>query len=158
NAAIEAARAGEHGRGFAVVSGEVRKLAETSQQATEQIEHILKAIREKTEEASAQVIDGQETAVLSRAAAGRVAETLDALNEEAGRVEFQAEQVNRSAGELRNQLSVITERIIDIASITDNNMTSIEQMASGMQTQDRRISEIVDSFLQLDQLASDMNK
>lgn len=55
NAAIEAARAGEHGRGFAVVADEVRHLAEMSQQATSNIEHIIASVQEKTVEVKEQI-------------------------------------------------------------------------------------------------------
>jgi methyl-accepting chemotaxis protein len=49
NATIEAARAGEAGRSFAVVAGEVRKLAEDSRAATESIDKIVTEVRELTE-------------------------------------------------------------------------------------------------------------
>lgn len=45
NASIEAARAGEHGRGFAVVADEVRSLANSTQTATHDIEHIVEKLR-----------------------------------------------------------------------------------------------------------------
>lgn len=51
NAAIEAARAGEHGRGFAVVADEVRKLADRTTKATEEIATSISAIQTETTQA-----------------------------------------------------------------------------------------------------------
>ncbi len=50
NAAIEAARAGEHGRGFAVVADEVRKLADRTTKATDEIATSIEAIQRETGE------------------------------------------------------------------------------------------------------------
>ncbi|MBY0262796.1 MAG: methyl-accepting chemotaxis protein [Phycisphaerales bacterium] len=71
NAAIEAARAGEHGRGFAVVADEVRKLAERTTKATQEIAGSITSIQTQTAEAVEQMNRG---ATEVKAGVGRATE------------------------------------------------------------------------------------
>jgi methyl-accepting chemotaxis protein len=60
NAAMEAARAGEHGSGFAVVAGEVRRLAKSSNEAADRTDQLVSGVLERLENvraASARAVD-----------------------------------------------------------------------------------------------------
>jgi methyl-accepting chemotaxis protein len=58
NAAVEAARAGEHGLGFAVVAGEVQRLADETMQATGKVGEILEGVTQCVEGLVKAVGDG----------------------------------------------------------------------------------------------------
>lgn len=100
NAAIEAARAGEHGRGFAVVADEVRKLAERTTTATEEVAQSIKAIQGKTTEA-VEIMNGSK----------KSAEQGASLSAEAGDKLGQIVRSSQEVAALITQIATATEQV-----------------------------------------------
>ena len=81
NAAIEAARAGEQGRGFAVVADEVRKLAERTSQATNEIRTKIEGMNVETSEAVGRMGLARETVAGGMSRAAEVTAEIAAIEE-----------------------------------------------------------------------------
>jgi methyl-accepting chemotaxis protein len=79
NAAIEAARAGEQGRGFAVVADEVRKLAQSTQEATARIQDMITRLQGKAVAAVDVMKEGRERVDASVGEAGQAGESLEKI-------------------------------------------------------------------------------
>jgi methyl-accepting chemotaxis protein len=97
NSAIIAAQAGEHGKGFAIVSGEIKELANRTKRSTREIEELILGIREETDQTVAAI----------RATEERVAD---------------GEKLSRRSGEALNRIvngvQVVTDQINEIARAT----------------------------------------
>jgi methyl-accepting chemotaxis protein len=134
NAAIEAARAGEHGKGFAVVASEVRKLAERSQIAANEIEEVSRSsvsIAEKSGKLLSEIVpDIQKTAKLvqeitaasieQNSGAGQVNNAIQQLTQVTAQNAASSEEIATSTEELSSQAEIL-KNAISFFKIPDDN-------------------------------------
>jgi methyl-accepting chemotaxis protein len=101
NASIEAARAGEHGVGFSIVAGEVRKLAERSFDASQQIGRLI-------EESAERVAQGSEVSKRAETAFERIVDSVTRTNDTIRSISASTQQqqaASRQVDELIGQLA-----------------------------------------------------
>ena len=134
NAAIEAARAGEQGRGFAVVAGEVRRLAESTAQATGEIAGMIQGIQDRTRTAIASMESGTGTVEQGVVTTTQAGEALERIIGMAERVDKMITQIAIAASQQAVAADQSSASLDSIHSLSHDNLTEMATTAAGVES------------------------
>ena len=136
NAAIEAARAGEAGRGFAVVADEVRKLAEKTMNATQEVGNTIAAIQES--------------------AKGNLAEVATAVASITGAAEI-ANNSGAALQEIVSLASGTSQAVTSIATAAEEQSSTSEEIARAIEDINLIVRETADGMVQSSAAVQDLS-
>lgn len=158
NAAIEAARAGEAGKGFAVVADEVRKLAEQSNEFTEDIVTIIQELTNKTESAvtTMNLVDENTSSQVKSLESTNlkfvgIADAIEVMKEA-------MEQIAQSGEDMQKKKDNIIDLIDNLSAIAEENAASSEQASASVEEQTASMTELATSSEELAKLSETMQE
>lgn len=158
NAAIESARAGEYGRGFAVVADEIRKLAEGSAGAAEEISEMLNDIQTKIDqvvesmsEGVKEVIEGAEMAEEARNAFKEIVSTSKDVDVQIKQI---VEEIEQAVFEIK-RVEEMSQIIYDVAR---KSMSESQEIAAAIEEQTAGQQEITSTAAMLSDLAENLKE
>lgn len=151
NAAIEAARAGEAGRGFAVVADEVRKLAEKTMHATQEVHGAINAMQKSTETSVANMEKVSSVVAHSTELAGSSGEAIARI----GEIVTSTEGQMRSIGEASEQQASIAD---NISSGTEEIRILAENMSDSLDNANDAVNQLADMIQDLQDVIQTLAK
>ncbi len=152
NAAIESARAGEQGKGFAVVAGEVRKLAEQTDKITKDITAITTKIFEMSNEALVTVKQGDSAALEGKTLADYISNIFEDIRNTSQKTNIAIEDGLSKNTKITTELESVQHQIENVASISEENSASIQEVLATLENEHNRLLELNDSVQEIQNL------